>query len=179
MSLAQKIINIALDCGAQNTGQVNPSEFPCRKEFRDICEQNSCGRFGTCYNCPPACGPLDDLIKRIRSYSNAVVISIVSSLEDPFDFEGMTKASKQHDIFNMQLCNRLAKLDIPFFLLGSGGCSLCDVCAITTGEPCRHPNEIAVPLEACGVDVSALAAQAGMKYINGPNTVTYFSAILF
>jgi hypothetical protein len=34
-------------------------------------------------------------------------------------------------------------------------------------------------LEAYGVNVSALASAAGMKYINGQNTVTYFGAVLF
>jgi hypothetical protein len=34
-------------------------------------------------------------------------------------------------------------------------------------------------LEAYGVNVSKLAASAGMKYINGQNTVTYFGAVLF
>ena len=33
-------------------------------------------------------------------------------------------------------------------------------------------------LEAYGINVSVLAPQAGMKYINGINTVTYFGAVL-
>ena len=34
-------------------------------------------------------------------------------------------------------------------------------------------------LEAYGIHVSKLAETAGMKYINGQNTVTYFGAVLF
>ena len=34
-------------------------------------------------------------------------------------------------------------------------------------------------LEAYGVNVSRMAQAAGMKYINGANTVTYFGAVLF
>jgi hypothetical protein len=34
-------------------------------------------------------------------------------------------------------------------------------------------------LEAYGVNVSGLASVAGMKYINGQDTVTYFGAVLF
>ena len=63
--------------------------------------------------------------------------------------------------------------------LCAGGCRICEVCAKKTGEPCRHP-ELAMPsLEAYGVNVSKLATAAGMKYINGQNTVTYFSGVLF
>ena len=34
-------------------------------------------------------------------------------------------------------------------------------------------------LEAYGINVSKLAEVAGMNYINGKDTVTYFGAILF
>ena len=34
-------------------------------------------------------------------------------------------------------------------------------------------------MEAYGIPVSEAAAMGGMKYINGPNTVTYFSAIFY
>ena len=63
--------------------------------------------------------------------------------------------------------------------LGAGGCGVCKSCAKRTDEPCRFP-ELAMPsLEAYGVNVSKLASAAGMKYINGQNTVTYFGMVLF
>jgi hypothetical protein len=34
-------------------------------------------------------------------------------------------------------------------------------------------------LETYGVNVSKLAPAAGMKYVNGQDTVTYFGAVLF
>jgi hypothetical protein len=34
-------------------------------------------------------------------------------------------------------------------------------------------------LEGCGIFVSKLAAQAGVNYINGANTVTYFGAVMY
>ena len=45
-------------------------------------------------------------------------------------------------------------------------------------EPCRFPEKAIGSLEAYGVNVSLLAQTAGMRYINGQNTVTYFGAIL-
>ena len=63
--------------------------------------------------------------------------------------------------------------------LGAGGCTVCEVCAKRTGEPCRHPDLMTTSLETYGVNVSKLAPAAGMKYINGQNTVTYFGAVLF
>ena len=63
--------------------------------------------------------------------------------------------------------------------LGAGGCRLCPVCGKKTGEPCRFPHKALASLESYGINVSKLAAQCGMRYINGENTVTYFGAALF
>ena len=63
--------------------------------------------------------------------------------------------------------------------LGAGGCGVCEKCAKQTGEPCRFPTLALASLEAYGVNVSELAKTAGMKYINGQDTVTYFGAVLF
>ena len=62
--------------------------------------------------------------------------------------------------------------------LGAGGCRVCPVCGRRTGEPCRFPEKAIGSLEAYGVNVSLLAEAAGMRYINGQDTVTYFGAIL-
>jgi predicted metal-binding protein len=63
--------------------------------------------------------------------------------------------------------------------LGAGGCGVCEVCAKRTGEPCRFPEKAMPSLEAYCINVSELARAAGMKYVNGQNTVTYFGAVLF
>ena len=54
---------------------------------------------------------------------------------------------------------------------------MCERCAKLTDEPCRFPELAMSSLEAYGVNVSLLAPQAGMQYINGTGTVTYFGAV--
>ena len=63
--------------------------------------------------------------------------------------------------------------------LGAGGCRVCPVCANREDKPCRFPEKALSSLEAYGINVSKLAELAGMKYINGQNTVTYFGAVFF
>ena len=63
--------------------------------------------------------------------------------------------------------------------LGAGGCGVCEVCAKRENQPCRFPELAVASLEGYGVHVSKLAEAAGMKYINGQNTVTYFGAVFF
>ena len=104
----------------------------------------------------------------------------VGTLEDSFDIEGMFAAAADHAAVSQRLQKQAeAMLKAPFLHLTCGGCHLCSVCARRTGEPCRH-QELALPsLEGNGVDVYQTARAAGLPYIHGPNTVTYFGMILF
>ena len=63
--------------------------------------------------------------------------------------------------------------------LAGGVCGLCEKCGKETGEPCRHPDLALASLESYGVDVYNTAKNAGLKYTNGPNTVTYFGMVLY
>ena len=74
---------------------------------------------------------------------------------------------------------KLDELDIRRrLLLGAGGCRICQRCAKESGQACRYPEQALSSLEAYGINVSVLAPMAGMKYINGPDTVTFFGAVL-
>ena len=63
--------------------------------------------------------------------------------------------------------------------LTAGACGVCKTCAKQEALPCRFPDRATSSLEAYGIHVSRLAESAGMRYINGVNTVTYFAAIFF
>ena len=145
-----------------------------------MCTSNACGMYGKCWMCPPEIGDIDKLMNEISQYDYALVYQTVTELEDSFDFEGMAEAKKRTFPITQKLRKIFADMHISKVLhLGAGGCGVCEVCAKRTEEPCRHPT-LAIPsLEAYGVDVSRLASAAGMKYINGQNTVTYFGAVLF
>ena len=89
-------------------------------------------------------------------------------------------AGVAHNRLMVELRRGIDGLALPRVLhLGVGGCRMCEVCAKRTGEPCRHPDLAVASLETYGVNVSKLAPAAGMKYINGKDTVTYFGAVLF
>ena len=145
--------------------------------FRDICAKNTCGRYGTCYMCPPDVGPIDHLIERAKQYPMAVMYQTIHSIEDSFDFEGMMEARRAHSRCSI----RLHELLPPgkFLHLGVGGCGVCARCAKVDGEPCRFPEKAIASLEAYGMDVYKTACSAGLKYVNGPNTITYFGMVLF
>lgn len=172
--------DLALQFGACKAAVISVKEISFDRSFRGLCTSNACGMYGKCYMCPPDVGEIDGLIEEGQKYTYALVYQTVSELEDSFDFEGMTAARKRTVPIGQKLRKAFAALPVSVALhLGAGGCGVCAVCAKRTKEPCRFP-ELAMPsLEAYGVNASKLAGAAGMKYINGQNTVTYFGAVLF
>ena len=147
--------------------------------FRELCQKNTCGFYGACWACPPDAGTIEELMNRAKRYSHALVFQSIHPLEDSFDIEGMHEASVRHNRL-VQAVYRAAKVEHPGCLvLGAGACGVCARCSKPDGEPCRFPEKAVVSLEACGIDVAQLAKAAGLKYINGTNTVTYFGAVLY
>ena len=148
-------------------------------EVREMCVQNSCGRYNRAWNCPPVCGSIKELEEVCRSYKNGILINSVTEVEDSFDWEGMMAGGRS-------LCELLEKVkefvdDLgleEYRIFGGGGCYGCENCSYPD-TPCHHPDKLFTPIEACGINVMLLARDAGFKYINGQNTVTFFGMLLF
>jgi predicted metal-binding protein len=160
-------------------GVVNVDEIRFDPSFRALCEANSCGYYGKCWTCPPDAGTIEELMQKAKSYQTALVFQTVSKLEDSFDIEGMHEASLRHNKL-VQRIRDAARREYPDCLvLGAGACGVCAVCSKRENKPCRFPDKAITSLEACGIDVSQAAKLAGMRYINGENTVTYFGMVLY
>jgi len=161
--------------GAHRAGWIKVAELPFDSELRKACEVNACGRFGKNYTCPPHTGEIHALIAKAQGYEDILLFQTVGELEDSYDFEGMQEASHTHKALTQSIFDALGRGDC--LMLGVGGCALCEVCAVHTNEACRQPNRALASLESYGVNVSNASALAGMKYINGENTVTFFSGL--
>ena len=173
----EKMIAEVISLGAFKANIIEAKDVFLDTSFRDICATNSCGVYGKCWMCPPDIGEIHELMKVIRSYTHVLVYQTVSQLEDSFDIEGMQAA--KNDFSNIVQKVKKAFTDKDMLHLGAGGCGVCKVCSKRDNLPCRHPDRAVASLEGYGVYVSKLAASAGMKYINGQNTVTYFGAVFF
>ena len=170
----------ALSLGAYKAAVIPVDSIETDASFRDLCAANVCGNYGRNWMCPPDAGDIHDLMAALHTYSYALVYQTVSELEDSYDFEGMMEAGARHNQLMATLRTSLNTEPLSRTLhLGAGGCRMCEVCAKRTGEACRHPDLAVASLETYGVNVSKLAPAAGMKYINGKDTVTYFGAVLF
>ena len=178
--ISEKLVALAIECGATRGTVIDASLIKTDKAFRDMCAANSCGMYGKCWTCPPDVGDISKLMAKISNYRYALVYQTVSPLEDSFDYESMVLAKKNFRKLSLSLRPKVdAELSKKPLHLGAGGCGVCEVCAQRENKPCRFPDLAMASLEAYGVNVSELAKSAGMKYINGVNTVTYFGAVLF
>ncbi|MBE5733287.1 MAG: DUF2284 domain-containing protein [Clostridiales bacterium] len=174
-----RIITELYALGANKVSVIDAMDVVTNVSFRDMCKSNACGMYGKCWTCPPDCGDINQLIKSLGKYSKVLVFQTVGKLEDSYDFEGMTEHKKQF----LQLVLKVKKMFISdnteALVLGAGGCGICERCSKRDNELCRFPDLAIYSLEAYGIDVYALSKSADMKYINGQNTVTYFSAVFF
>lgn len=178
--MENKIIEKVIDLGAFKASVISAEDIKTDKMFRDLCEANACGMYGKCYMCPPDIGDIDFLMAKLRDYRSALIYQTVTALEDSFDFEGMTEARIEANRIALKLRSVFDEVGIKNVLhLSAGACGICETCAKRTGEPCRCPDLAMASLEAYGINVNELAKSAGIKYINGQDTVTYFGAVLF
>lgn len=178
--LFKALTDTAISLGAYKAAVIPTSDVTTDVSFRDLCKNNVCGNYGKNWACPPDAGDINELIETLYGFQYILVYQSVGQLEDSFDFEGMADAAQKHGKLIRYVREEVEKLKLKRALfLGAGGCTVCPVCAKKTDEPCRNPEKKTPSLEAYGVNVSLLAKAAGMKYINGQNTVTYFGAVLF
>ena len=166
--------------GATGATVIDADKIELDASFRDMCASNACGVYGKCWMCPPDIGDIHALMNVIRTYKHVFVFQTIGTLEDSFDIEGMHEAGSKHNKLAQKLREVFAATEAKDVLhLGAGGCRVCKVCAKRTNEPCRFPHLAMSSLEAYGINVSKMASAAGMKYINGVNTVTFFGAVFF
>lgn len=178
MDILLQIEEKAMESSLFETGYVEISKAKVYPEVRKMCEKNVCRNYGTSWACPPGVGTLEECKERVNRYNKMMLFSKKYELEDSFDYEGMVNGlhdfKKTVDKFEEKVKEFLPE----YFLFSNEGCKRCKACTYPD-EPCRFHELLHPSLEGYGFMVSELAREAGIRYINGANTVTYFGALLF
>ena len=171
------IEQIILNSGFSEAGYVKKENLRFYPEIRKICEGNSCRGYGASWACPPAVGTLDECRVRVDRFASMILFSRKYTLEDSFDFEGMTHGMRDFKRLLDILDDHLKGMQTEYLLLGNEGCGRCKECTYPD-SPCRFPDRLFHSIEGYGFIVSELAQEAGIRYNNGPGTVTFFGALL-
>jgi predicted metal-binding protein len=166
-------IRAALAGRAHEIGVIETSALVFSPELYRACAANLCGNYNKCWTCPPAVGTLEEQREKILRWKYALVFTTKFDLEDSFDVEGMEEARKIHSSLTSDMREQFGACPV----YGAGGCQVCEPCAYP--EPCPFPGRATSSGEAAGINVTDLSRSAFLRYNNGPNTVTYFSMLLF
>lgn len=148
------------------------------EEVRSACVVNYCGGYGKSWACPPGVGTVDECRERCHQYKQVYIFSTVHKLEDSFDYDGMVEGKKTHEEVCAEIGRMFGAEVADNLMLTAEGCANCEKCTYPDA-PCRFPDRMHPSVESYGISVVKEAATAGINYINGANTVTYFGNIFF
>lgn len=173
-----ELIKLAKDCGFTHAGPLDVSTLEFLPAVRDMCASDRCQSYNKSWACPPACGTLEEMRDKVKAYKRGLLVQTVGVLEDNMDWETMEKTAKEQAEHFERLLEVLEKKYPNLLAMGTGTCTRCKPCAYTEGKPCRFPDKLVYSMEACGLFVSKVCADNGLKYNYGPNTVSYTACFL-
>ncbi len=178
MTITETVIKEALAAGFTSAAPLNPKKLDFMPEVRVMCAADKCRNYDKSWSCPPACGTLEEISQRVRSYDSGVLLQTTASLSDSFDYESMIEAQKSHAGSLNVLTEKLRSILPDILALGTGGCRICKECTYPS-SPCRFPDRMMASMEACGLLVSRVCENCGIPYYYGPGTMTYVACVLF
>lgn len=146
-------------------------------DVRQMCESNTCHKYGQNWSCPPGCGTLDECEKKVRKYSCGLLVQTVGELEDSMDGEGMLETEAAHKEHFFALEEKLRELYPNMLPIGAGCCTRCKTCTYPDA-PCRFPDKTFASMEAFGMLVTQVCQDNHLPYYYGPCTIAYTSCFL-
>ena len=121
----KELIKLALNLGFADAAIINTDELVFVPNFRTLCEENLCGKYGVNYACPPDCGTVEQMRKKVLRWRQALVLQTMWDIDDPLDNAQIKPAKTQHN----QLTRRLIDtINEPGMMVGASGCRLCRPC---------------------------------------------------
>lgn len=163
MNNFEEWIALARSLGFEQAQIIETKDIPITPEFRKYCEDNLCGKFGVNYSCPPDCGTTDEMRARLCSKRYALVLKTIWDID--FRDASLVKQNKgAHNRLIRQLIKELPQELQGGIMVAASGCSLCEVCTIVDGLPCRFPEQMASCVSAYCVNVAELCKILGWEY---------------
>ena len=160
------------------TAPLDPSILEPLPLVREMCAENKCHKYNSSWSCPPACGSLETLTQRMSEYSGGILLQTLNAIKDNYDWEGMTEAGTMHKEAFDKLVRQVRILSPNCMPLAAGPCEICKKCTYPD-SPCRFPDRVYPSMEACGLLVIRICKACGLCYDYGPDSICYFSCILF
>lgn len=173
----EALLALCEKCGFEHFGGLEIATLEFLPAVRDMCAADKCRSYGRSWSCPPACGSLEELERRCRTFTSGVLVQSVGQREDEWDFQAIIRTEKEHKKRFAALTKELCDLGGRFMAMGAGCCTLCEKCTYPDA-PCRFPERVFPSMEACGLLVSQVCKDNGMEYYYGKNSISFTSCVL-
>jgi predicted metal-binding protein len=171
------LLQLAQAIGFSHLGPLDLSALTPRAEVRAMCSADRCQKYNKSWSCPPACGSLEAISRRLSGYRTGLLVQTTGNLSDPFDLSGIQTAEQAHKRAFDALARQARQLFPSCLPLSAGSCTRCHSCTCPD-RPCRFPQRLYPSMEASGLWVSDLCRRSGLDYNYGENTITYTACIL-
>ncbi len=169
---------LALESGFTVAEPIDVKTLKFLPDVRSMCAADRCQSYGKTWSCPPACGELSDWEEKASHFSKGLVLQTVGDREDSYDFEAMMEVAEenkqQFDIFT----EKLRAMGADFLAMSAGTCTRCEQCTYPDA-PCRFPEKLYPSMEACGLFVSGVCSDNGIKYYYGDDKIAYTCCLLY
>lgn len=175
--MARSVEEIIDEIGFEYKGMVPADKLRTTEDVRGMCAANKCGFYDKNWQCPPACGSVDEWQQRFSQMSTCYVFQTVFDMEDDFDFETIEEAGEAHDKRLFELAKAMGEEHPEALVLGAGPCKICSECTYPD-KPCRLPKVATTAMEAAGLMVNTVCRDAGVEYNHGPRTCTFVSCVV-
>lgn len=175
----QEMIDLAATEGFSAAQVVDTRKIVFDPSFRPYCEENLCGQYGVNYACPPDCGSPDEMKQRILAHHHCLLLQTMHQVEDYSDKAAAKAAKRSHNAASLRLMQQLREKGVPGFMVGSGGCALCQPCRKKENLPCTFPELQYSCMSAYCIFVKKLADEAGVEYDCGPGLLALFGLYVF
>lgn len=131
------------------------------------CRLNTCGNYGTNFQCPPNLPDIETYMEMNRRYKLALLVQSQTDCESKVYDEAAERLVRQKSLELLKGLTALEsasfRLGFPYALASAGGaCKICDTCKARLGQTvCAHPELARPSMEAMGIDITATCQRAG------------------
>ena len=91
-----KLMTLAAENGFSHAAPVDMNALTPRREVREMCRADRCGKWNANWACPPGCGTLEDAAAAMGCFDAGVLVQTTGTLADDFDYEGMEAIQRRH-----------------------------------------------------------------------------------
>ena len=173
----EELADLAKQAGFTAWGPLDVGTLELKQEVRDMCADNTCGRYDRCWSCPPACGSLEECRAKLEGRTFGILVQTTGDVEDSFDIEGMAEIGEDHKAHVNHMYDALRASGADVLALGAGSCTQCQTCTYPDA-PCRFPDQMVASMEAFGLVVLEVCRLNGLKYYYGSDKMTYTSCFI-